>query len=262
VLDLCLQGGLVLAIPVMKSLLDLCRSTAARIPGCTATVPGGLSFVWRGSPGQVVFSGTGDGVFDLTEFLLGAPDRSPARMDLLMGQGEPRAGGAGIPAKNGACPGASGRSREGADPHPPVAWAILNPAVRRALGILGRRTGIRLLESPTGVRLGVLGWPVATGDLDCWLVAAFQVFQTLGGAWAARPAGERAGIQERLGPGARCPVCGASLVLGRLVRCGRCQTPHHLECWGFNRRCSVYACGGEGMSRVQNPEPQSAAPFL
>lgn len=39
-----------------------------------------------------------------------------------------------------------------------------------------------------------------------------------------------------------CQVCGGSLVEG-LVRCARCRTPHHEECWAYARFCSTYGCG-------------------
>lgn len=42
--------------------------------------------------------------------------------------------------------------------------------------------------------------------------------------------------------GGQCPICGSPLV-DRVVRCARCQTPHHGECWKYNGRCSLFACG-------------------
>ncbi|MBI4870897.1 MAG: hypothetical protein HY814_04960, partial [Candidatus Riflebacteria bacterium] len=29
------------------------------------------------------------------------------------------------------------------------------------------------------------------------------------------------------------------------VRCLACETPYHLDCWGFNGRCAVYGCESE-----------------
>lgn len=41
-----------------------------------------------------------------------------------------------------------------------------------------------------------------------------------------------------------CQVCG-SAVDGEQNRvfCRRCRTPHHLDCWEFNKMCSTFACG-------------------
>jgi hypothetical protein len=48
-----------------------------------------------------------------------------------------------------------------------------------------------------------------------------------------------------------CPVCG-SLIEGELagVSCRRCRTPHHGECWEYNRQCAVFACGETGFVRA------------
>jgi hypothetical protein len=43
------------------------------------------------------------------------------------------------------------------------------------------------------------------------------------------------------GPG-ECQICGAALE-GMLVRCARCSTPHHQDCWQYTGTCSTYGCG-------------------
>jgi hypothetical protein len=40
-----------------------------------------------------------------------------------------------------------------------------------------------------------------------------------------------------------CQICGAALG-GVLVRCSRCSTPHHADCWEYTGVCSTYGCGG------------------
>lgn len=40
-----------------------------------------------------------------------------------------------------------------------------------------------------------------------------------------------------------CQVCGETLTRRRVVRCMKCKTLHHLECWRFNKGCSMYGCG-------------------
>jgi hypothetical protein len=44
--------------------------------------------------------------------------------------------------------------------------------------------------------------------------------------------------------GSTCPVCGMGLGVSA-VRCERCKTPHHLECWRYVGQCSTYACTGK-----------------
>lgn len=43
--------------------------------------------------------------------------------------------------------------------------------------------------------------------------------------------------------GGLCPVCGTGL-RDRLVKCERCRTPQHAECWAYLGRCATYACRG------------------
>lgn len=42
---------------------------------------------------------------------------------------------------------------------------------------------------------------------------------------------------------ASCAVCG-ELLVGQIVMCKRCETPHHKDCWKYLGKCSVYGCGG------------------
>lgn len=39
-----------------------------------------------------------------------------------------------------------------------------------------------------------------------------------------------------------CQVCGTALE-GKVVRCTRCATLHHEDCWHFNGQCATFACG-------------------
>ncbi|HLY75086.1 MAG TPA: RING finger protein [Planctomycetota bacterium] len=41
--------------------------------------------------------------------------------------------------------------------------------------------------------------------------------------------------------GGACLICGSPLER-RIVRCARCRTPHHLDCWKYNGRCSIFGC--------------------
>ena len=39
-----------------------------------------------------------------------------------------------------------------------------------------------------------------------------------------------------------CPVC-AVAISGESVRCSRCDSHHHLECWEYNGSCATFGCG-------------------
>lgn len=38
-----------------------------------------------------------------------------------------------------------------------------------------------------------------------------------------------------------CPVCSTALA-APVLRCDRCDTPHHEQCWDYLGRCAVYGC--------------------
>ncbi len=42
----------------------------------------------------------------------------------------------------------------------------------------------------------------------------------------------------------RCLVCGEGIT-ERLVKCKRCETPHHEDCFTYAGGCAVYACGSD-----------------
>lgn len=50
-------------------------------------------------------------------------------------------------------------------------------------------------------------------------------------------------IRVEEGKSAQCLVCGTALQDG-IVRCKKCRTPHHEDCWRYARRCATYGCGG------------------
>jgi len=50
--------------------------------------------------------------------------------------------------------------------------------------------------------------------------------------------------------GGECRICGHPLESG-LVWCALCRTPHHRDCWKYNGRCSIYACGSLGFTEHQ-----------
>ena len=59
--------------------------------------------------------------------------------------------------------------------------------------------------------------------------------------------GPEAGIAWVLGGEAEpglCPVC-ASLLAEGVIRCDKCRTPQHEECWVYVGQCSTYACKGK-----------------
>jgi hypothetical protein len=56
-----------------------------------------------------------------------------------------------------------------------------------------------------------------------------------------RPVISSEGIQMGECRDGLCPICAAPL-REPLVRCDRCQAPHHQECWEYLGRCATYGC--------------------
>ncbi len=53
--------------------------------------------------------------------------------------------------------------------------------------------------------------------------------------------GEGSGSEVVAEGAADCPVCGSS-ISGAVRVCGRCDTPHHAECWEYVGDCAIFGC--------------------
>jgi hypothetical protein len=101
---------------------------------------------------------------------------------------------------------------------------------------------------------GRKAWPWIMENFDVILPCLVVVAIAFGIIWVFRkpapvPAveGPHPGVVvlevKELAP-ARCLTCREGLS-GDVVRCGRCRTPHHRDCFRYIGTCSVYACGGK-----------------
>lgn len=121
------------------------------------------------------------------------------------------------------------------------ARAILTPPVRSILRQMSIYGDFHWRLSRAGFLLHLSGAPVTPRELNAWLRTVFELLDALPGPWTTDPLGlERAEV--RVNAGAICQVCGTTLSRGALVRCVKCATPHHRDCWEFNGRCSIFAC--------------------
>ena len=121
------------------------------------------------------------------------------------------------------------------------AGVFLSPPVRRILrdlvAIGGGRTNVLIDEV-----LRVEGKPAReVKHLVRFAVLCLQLAQHA--KLFVEPASEVRVIETRSVAAGVCQVCGADLG-GRLVRCSRCSTPHHADCWEYAGVCSTYGCGG------------------
>lgn len=49
-----------------------------------------------------------------------------------------------------------------------------------------------------------------------------------------------------------CPVCAQKITSRNLVICKKCLTPHHRECFRWNHKCGLYACGSSRFNYPTN----------
>ncbi len=120
------------------------------------------------------------------------------------------------------------------------AAAVIDPVLRSIVqraDVIHR--GSFLLELRPGVlAVRSIGAPGEEHRLGDWINDCYAIADHL------RSAGDTdVRVLEVATREAVCQVCGCA-VTDLPVRCGRCGTPHHDDCWEYNGGCSVYACGG------------------
>ncbi len=105
------------------------------------------------------------------------------------------------------------------------------------------------IERARGLGFGALTLEVRpdllTLRIDGWLQepAALRALVDYGLEACARAEGVIVFERVSEGPAAACRVCGAAIEAERRVVCRKCRTPHHDDCWKYNGRCSIFACG-------------------
>ena len=94
---------------------------------------------------------------------------------------------------------------------------------------------------PSTFTLMIHALPGDEEELWRWLKGAFRLLQSIPGfeddAPIQFPAVSRFSAAE-----GECQVCGVTLGQGTVVRCRRCATPHHEDCWAYTGECSTFAC--------------------
>jgi hypothetical protein len=94
---------------------------------------------------------------------------------------------------------------------------------------------------PDRFELRIHGQPGDEEELWRWLKGAFRLLQAIPGFEDDAPI--QIPTVSRFSPAeGECQVCGVSLGEGTVVRCRRCATPHHEDCWAYTGWCSTFAC--------------------
>ena len=129
----------------------------------------------------------------------------------------------------------------------PLARTVLDESARRALSDLRDLLGnghAHLSASSSRIFIRKRGVVRDAPDLALFARLCDSLHDRLLLAWerengieildeAAAPAGETS----------KCLVCSHPIAPDEHVRCRRCRTPHHPDCWEFNGGCATFACG-------------------
>lgn len=123
----------------------------------------------------------------------------------------------------------------------------LRPSIRGLLLQVDRRWDFLMRLTPDLFSLRARIAPLDRFQVETLAGLAYQVLDLLG----LTSPGDLvvASVQEKLDDETRCPVCGTPLSRGSVVRCSKCRSAHHADCWSFNGLCATFACGSQAHVR-------------
>lgn len=101
---------------------------------------------------------------------------------------------------------------------------------------------------PSRFELLIHSLPGDEEELWRWLKGAYRLLEAVPGFAAGEPVPIPSESSFSAKDG-ECQVCGGTLAQGAVVRCRRCATPHHEECWTYTGECSTFACQERGFVR-------------
>lgn len=219
-----------------RELEELCREAATGLAGAKAFSGGGLRFSRRDFEARVDFvPGSMDILFDTRDLAVESIRIRPAGLwhDLqdMFGRKDFQIGDPEFDAQFEIHASAG-----------EFAPRVLGPQLRSVLRSAALFGQFYWRLSPAGFLLRVKGWPPNRTELDRWLMLAFQLLDALPGS-DGKGRVTIGAVRMKIDAEAMCRICGASLAEGAVVKCAKCSTPHHKDCWEFNGRCSTFACG-------------------
>ncbi len=122
-----------------------------------------------------------------------------------------------------------------------VARSILDPTARELIRPLGHHFDFVYRVTPRQMLLRANRFLYDATELDVLLTAGIQLFDRL--RLPDRDVVDIVETRQSALESAICEICGTALSIGAVVRCRKCGTAHHRDCWEFNGMCSTFACG-------------------
>lgn len=127
---------------------------------------------------------------------------------------------------------------------PAAAGPVLNDAIQWQLVELARWSGqhpVWLVKHGPLIRIGREGRLDSAMELEDFLRLSLRIIDQFR---LVEEQGVRFVDEGRatLMDDACCPVCSGKMT-GPIVLCVRCKTPHCRDCWDYNGKCGMFACG-------------------
>lgn len=128
-----------------------------------------------------------------------------------------------------------------------IARTILDAPTRRALGDLRELLAnghVHLSAAASRIFVRKRGVVLDAPDLSLLARLCDSIYDRILLAWERENGIEI--LEESSAPAEehpKCQVCSHPIAPESRVRCRRCRTPHHTDCWEFNGGCATFACG-------------------
>ena len=207
---------------------ELCRRLAQKHPGLGPGLHGGLAFSGSGCRGRLDF------ISDRTEIRFDLHGRGPQVLEVSsaslltqIAEEDPEAF----------------RVRGSESLHRQIFAGGELARMLRSWGV-----EFEWMLGPSRFELLIHSLPGDEEELWRWLKGAYRLLEAIPGFDADEPV-HIPSVSSYSAADGECQVCGVTLAQGRVVRCRRCATPHHEDCWVYTGECSTFACKERGFVR-------------
>jgi hypothetical protein len=208
---------------------EICRQVAAGVPACALVEPTSFRILHRGLHGRLDF------ISDKTELHMDTVGLIHQVVEVVP---------VGFPMSLISSGGPKGLRARGSKTE--YDRIFKNRAQEKILFEIGVPYDLRM--GPDGVTFRIHLLPGNAAVLGYWIACAFRMIDLIPGVGQACRV-EVIGVTNEVAADTACQVCGSTLASGAIVRCAKCSTPHHEECWQYARKCSTFGCASQRFVR-------------